>query len=138
MAPLHLVLFPFSILVGWLIHCGTCLFRNYREAQNIGVPIVTIPISHENPLWMLVDKKFFIPLLEHLPFGLGKGNVTRYNWRGWEFQDKSKSHEELGDVFVMIQPGRNFLYVCNAEALMEIFRRRSDFPRPLEIFGGYC
>jgi hypothetical protein len=85
---------------------------------------------------MAVDKRFFIPLFERLPFG--SGNFTRFNWRGWEFQDKFRSHAEMGDVFMVVTPGRNWLYVCNAEALTEIFQRRADFPRPLEIFGKYC
>lgn len=81
---------------------------------------------------MIVDKKFVIPVFERL---FGSGNFTRYNWRGWEFADKCSSHLEMGDVFMLVTPGRNWLYVCNAEILMEIFQRRTDFPRPLEIFG---
>ena len=136
MALVHLVFLPLVVLIsGWLVYCWGCLLHNYVEARKIGIPIVVIPISHENPLWMLVDKKIFIPLFERLPFGLGCSNLTRYNWRGWEFQDKSRSHVEMGDVFVMVTPGRNWIYLCNPEALMDVFRRRSDFPRPLEIFG---
>ncbi|KAL8837432.1 MAG: hypothetical protein Q9170_002516 [Blastenia crenularia] len=116
----------------WILYSWYCLWQNYQIARKIGVPLIIIPISHENPLWMVVDKKFFIPLFERFPFGTG--TFTRYNWRGWEFADKSKSHEELGDVFVVVTPGRNWLYLCNAEALLDVFQRRTDFPRPLEIF----
>ena len=120
-------------IVGWVLYSWYCLFINYLTARKIGVPLVIIPVSHENPLWMIVDKKIFIPLFERLPFG--SGNFTRYNWRGWEFQDKNKSHLEKGDVFVVVTPGRNWLYLCNAEALLDVFQRRADFPRPLELFG---
>ncbi|KAL2049437.1 hypothetical protein ABVK25_010341 [Lepraria finkii] len=119
-------------IVCWVLYSWYCLFINYLTARKIGVPLVIIPVSHENPLWMIVDKKIFIPLFERLPFG--SGNFTRYNWRGWEFQDKNKSHLEKGDVFVVVTPGRNWLYLCNAEALLDVFQRRADFPRPLELF----
>ena len=118
----------------WAFYSWYCLLLNYLTARTIGVLIVLIPISPENPVWMLVDKKFFIPFFERLPFG--SGSFTRYNWRGWEFKDKNKSHLEMGDVFVVVSPGRNALYVCEAEALVDISRKRADFPRPPEIFGA--
>jgi hypothetical protein len=118
---------------GWLVYTGYCLFANYWIIRNIGLPLRVVPISPENPLWMIVDKKVFIPIFERSPFGTG--SFTRYNWRGWEFKDKAQSHLEMGDAFVLITPGRNWFYLCNAEALADVFHRRVDFPRPLEIFG---
>ena len=120
----------------WAVYSCYCLWLNYRSARKIGIPLRIIPISHENPLWMLLDKKFFIPIIERIPFG--SGNITRYNWRGWEVQDKNASHLEMGDVFMLVTPGRNWLYLCNAEALLDLFRRNVDFPRPLEIWGMYA
>ena len=119
----------------WFLYAWYCLFLNYLITRKIGVPLIVIPISHENPLWMIVDKKIFIPLFKRLPFG--PGAFTRYNWRGWEFEDKNRSYLELGDIFVVVTPGRNWVYLCNAEALLEMFHRRTDFPRPLELFGAF-
>ena len=133
MASFQLLSLLLFLPTAWVLYSWYCLLINYLLARKIGVPLVVIPISHENPLWMIVDKKIFIPLLECLPFG--SGNFTRYNWRGWEFADKNKSHLDMGDVFVVVTPGRNWLYLCNAEALIDVFQRRVDFPRPLEIFG---
>lgn len=123
-----------SLVMTWTLWSWYCLYQNYRIACKIGIPIRIIPISHENPLWMAVDKRFFIPLFQRVPFGTG--TFTRFNWRGWEFADKYKSHMEMGDVFMIVTPGRNWLYVCDPQALADIFQRRSDFPRPLEIFGN--
>ena len=66
---------------------------------------------------MIIDQKIFVPLFEHLPFG--SGYFTRYYWRGWEFADNNKSHPEMGDVFVAVTPGRNWLYICNVEAFLD-------------------
>ena len=125
------------LLTAWTVYSWYCLFVNYVSAQKVGVPLRVIPISHENPLWMFVDKSIFIPLFSRLPFGTG--SFTRYNWRGWEFQDKCSSHLEMGDVFMLVTPGRNWLYLCNAESLVDVFQKRAGFPRPLEIFGtSFC
>ena len=127
------ILLSISLGGAWVTYSWYCLLLNYLEAQKIGIPLRVIPISHENPLWMVVDKKMFIPLFERPSFG--SGNFTRYNWRGWEFADKYNSHLEMGDVFMLVTPGRNWLYVCNAEVLVELLQRKSDFPRPLGLFG---
>ena len=129
----HQFLLSFLFLpAAWIFYGWYCLLLNYLQARKIGVPLVILPISHENPLWMIVDKTF-IPLFKSLPFG--SGAFTRYNWRGWEFEDKNKSHLELGDVFIAVTPGKNWLYLCNAEALLDVFHRRADFSRPLELLG---
>jgi hypothetical protein len=97
------------------------------------VPLRILAISHGIPFWMIIDRKI-ISLIKRLPFS--RGNFTRYNWRGWEIQDKCESHLEMGDDYMHVTTGKNWLYVCNPESLMEIFRRRTDFPRPLKLYGS--
>ncbi|KAK3369594.1 cytochrome P450 [Lasiosphaeria ovina] len=82
----------------------------------IGVPIRIIPIDHLNSLWMLVDRAV-LSLVKRLPF-VGKTSL-------------------LGDGFVLVTPGRNWFYRADPDALMEVFRRRSDFPRCLELTGKF-
>ena len=96
--------------------------------------MVITPTSRENPLWIVVDKKIFISLVERFPYG--SGSFTRYKWRGWDFQDRIKSHLEMGGAFVVVTPGRNWLYLCNAEALLDVIQTRIDFPSPLELYGS--
>lgn len=124
------------VILPWLLYVfysWYCLFRNYLIARKVGIPVRVIPINPENPLWMVVDKKIFIPIFEKLPFG--SGSFTRFNWRGWEFSDKYRAHEEMGDVFMIATPGRNWIHLCNPEALAEVLRKEKDFPRPMEIFA---
>ncbi|KAI1113688.1 cytochrome P450 [Nemania sp. NC0429] len=104
----------FSLVIAWTIYSALCVLRNYSSARQLGLPIRVLPISHGNPFWMIVDRKVTL-FFRRLPFG--DNNFTRYNWRGWE-----------------VTPGRNWLYLCNPEALLEVFRRRSDFPRPLQLY----
>ncbi|KAI2613258.1 cytochrome P450 [Hypoxylon sp. NC1633] len=120
-----------SSIFSWAIYSGVCLLRNYRSARKLGLPIRVLPISHGNPFWMIVDSKV-TSLFRRLPFG--DNNFTRYNWRGWEVRDRCRSHLEMGDAYVQVTPGRNWVYLCSPESLLEVFRRRSDFPRPLELY----
>lgn len=119
-------------LVGWVLYSAYCLALNYQIARKVGVPLVVIPISPENVLWIIAGN-YLIPLFKRLPFG--NGTFTRFNRHGWQTSDNGKAHLELGDAFITVTPGKNWLYVCNAEALTDIFRRGSDFPRTLEIIG---
>ncbi|KAK8026496.1 hypothetical protein PG991_003552 [Apiospora marii] len=122
-----------SFTIAWCIYSWISLLRNYLVARKIGVPLRLLPISHGNPFWMIVDRKV-VTFLRKLPL-LGNDNFTRYNWRGWEIREKCRSHLEMGPVWMHITPGRNWLYVCDPDTLVDIFRRRTDFPRPLELFA---
>ncbi|KAI0974683.1 cytochrome P450 [Xylaria arbuscula] len=107
------------------------VIQNYLSARKVGLPIRVIPISHTSPFWMLVDRRV-LHVIKQIPF-FGNSGFTRYNYRAWELADRYYSHAEMGDAFILVTPGRNWLYVADPEALMDIFRRRTDFPRCLEL-----
>jgi hypothetical protein len=121
-----------ALVTSWSLYSWYCLFLNYFIARKVGIPLRVIPISHENPLWMVVGKSVFIPLFEKLPFGTG--SFTRFNWRGWEFGDKYHAHQEIGDIFMVVTPGRNWVHLCDPEALSEVLKKEHQYPRPMEIF----
>ena len=126
---LLLILLP---IPAWVLYSLYCLASNYNQARKMGLSIVILPIDSGNPLWMSVDTHF-IRWFKYSPFG--KGRFTRFNWRGWEIQDRYRAHQELGDAFVFVTPGKNWLQLCNAEALADVFQRRDDFVRPIEMLG---
>lgn len=35
---------------------------------------------------------------------------------------------------MVVTPGRNWIYLCNPEALVEVFKNNKEFPRPLKLF----
>ena len=102
-----------------------------RYCETIGVPIRILPVSPDNALWLLLGN----PVARFIESILGQTNLTRFGVRAWIFYDKNRAHLEIGDYFTLITPGKNWLYVCNAEGVEEILHRRHDFPRPLEILG---
>lgn len=115
------------------------MLKNYAAAQKIGVPIRVIPFSPFNPFWSLIDRKVVL-LLRRLPY-IGQNTITRYNWRGWDLEDRWRCHYEMGDAFVLVTPQYNMLQLNNPEATTTVFKRANDFPRPvwvndvLAVFG---
>ena len=93
--------------------------------------MVLLPVSPDNPVWMLVSGL----VLGTIRLLFGETSVTRYGRLGWEFYDKYRIHLRLGDAIILVTPGKNWVYICNAEAATEIFQRRNDFYRPTEMLG---
>jgi len=85
---------PFGV---WIIYVLYCLAVNYSGLRKTDLPLVVLPIESSNPLWMRVDTRV-LPFFRSLPFGFR--NFTRFNWRGWEIQDRYRAHQELGDAFI--------------------------------------
>ena len=123
-----------GVPVAWIAYTAACIVTNLRRARPLKVPVVIVPISPMNALWMMLERIFW-PVADKLPFTLG--NFGRYCRREWNYRDKCKTHLELGEVFVQVTPGENFLYVCEPEAICEIFGRRVDFKRPTHLYCGY-
>ncbi|EKG20449.1 Cytochrome P450 [Macrophomina phaseolina MS6] len=132
-----IVLLFLLVLGPLLLHAlstGTALLSNYNTARKIGLPIFILPISPENALWLIVGRHV-APWLKHLPFG-GE-SISKVGYSGWEWVQKFSIHLEYGDAFVLVTPGKNWLYTCNGETLHDIFQRerRGDFERPVEIWA---
>ncbi|KAI1325372.1 putative cytochrome P450 [Xylariaceae sp. FL0255] len=98
------------LLLGAVLQIVYHLYRNYQIARRIGVRFHIIPISHLNHFWMLIDRA-----------------VLRQVKRLYS------SHHELGDVFMLVTPGRNWLYLGHPDVIVDVVRRRDDFPRCIEL-----
>lgn len=123
---------PVALTAAFVVDTCVRLVRNYLLARKIGVPIRIIPISPLNPFWVLLDRKV-LSFLRRLPFG--ENSFMRYNWRGWEVEDRYRSHQEMGDIWVLVTPLMNWVYINDAEALMAMYKRPADFPRPVFVNG---
>ena len=127
-----------SIVFGLLAWSTFSFIANYVQARRIGLPILISPVNPMNPVWVLFNKQL-VPYLNLLPFGLG--TFATYSTLGWSFQHKYHLHAKHGDVFVIVNPGKNVVTVADASAVDEITSRRKDFQKAaemykaLEIFG---
>lgn len=122
------------LLVGWITYSGVCLTLNFRRARQMEVPLIIVPVSPMNVFWLAVEPLVF-GMLDNMPFDFG--TFTRYGRRGWHFKDKADSHMELGDVFASVTPVENFLHIADPSAILEIFSRKTDFVRPVQLYSGW-
>lgn len=122
----------FSLAMAWLVYSGMTLARNFRRAQAMGVPLIKVPISPMNVLWIVIEPLVF-RILDILPFSLG--SFGHYARRGWHFHDKAASHVKLGDAFALVTPRETFLHICDPDAINDIFSRRQDFVRPVQLYS---
>lgn len=125
---------------GGALYWAACLLQNYRRAREIGLPIKVIPFDHLNPLWAVLDRKI-VPIVRRLPFGLGDNSFTRFNWRGFDRVEGTRSHDEMGDAFTIVTPAYLWVYINDPDTVLDCLRRKSDFKHPvmmtemLAIFG---
>ena len=57
-------------------------------------------------------------VLSWIPFR--SGSFTRYAYRGRDARDRGKTFLELGNTFVLVTAGKNWLFVHDAEALAKL------------------
>lgn len=114
------------------------LLRNHAIARQIGLPMVIVPISPENPIWMMLARHI-VPWLRYVP--IGNGNFSKFCHVGWEWELKYHAYADFGDAgaLLFVSPGKNWIYLRDAEAIHDVIQRerRHDFERPAELLGKY-
>lgn len=133
-----MILLLFFILLGPALLCLStisALLRNYSKARTIGLPILIVPVSYSNPLWLVIGRHA-APWFRYLPFGLGD-TVSRIGYSGWEWAQKHSIFQEYGPGFVIVTPVQNWLYTCDGETLYGIFygERQGSIERPTELWA---
>lgn len=124
-----LSLFPFV----WLLYKARNLSLNYRRAAALNLPIVWAPVSPDSQVWIAIQVGLR-SIMKHVP--LEASSLTRYCRLGWEFHDRYKTHERLGNAWVLVTPHRIWLYVAESGAAHEINSRSRDFKRPVWMQGA--
>ena len=124
----------YSAVAAYFIWTATSLLANYRAARKTGLPIVISPVNPLNPFWILLYRNFpVLPWLRSLPWGLG--TFARCSYNGWHFHDKQALHVELGDAFILVNPGINDVFVADPDATHSVLGRRKDFVKPALLYG---
>ena len=122
-------------LMLWLSVNIYCMFKNYLTAKALRISLVVAPVSPENAIWIALQTSlpsiFTSPLVVSNP-------LLRYCCLGWEFRERYRMHQKLGDSFMLVTPARNWLYVGEPDAAAEIFNRSRDFARPVWMTGECC
>lgn len=112
---LYLLASPLILLV---VFRSYRLLKNYIAARRLRLPLVVLPASFEDPLWVLLRPLFW--WVETLPFGLG--DWYAYTDLGWPMQDGVKTAAKLGDTFVLVTPTRNQICTTSPEAAEHVYK----------------
>ena len=118
-----------ALYLGW---SSWTLEANYRKARSMNIPLIRLPIDPTNVLWLIIQPHFW-GMLDRLPINYGA--FGSYGRRGWFFPDKASSHLRWGPIFALVTPKDIYVYVCEPEAVHEIFTRREDFLRPSKMYS---
>ena len=97
----------------------------YLNARKIGLPIVVVPVSHSNPLWIVFSATFEPQLRKYLPSWLY--NRIKLTIHGWEFRDRWQVNAKLGPSFVLVNPSGIELVVADPDVAQQVLVRRNDF-----------
>lgn len=130
---LVLVAIPF---VGWNLLRAYKLYRNYLSARKLGIPIVLLPISWQDDLWVLTW--YWFKWINYLPNFLSWW--FDYSRFAWPQELRHHPHEKYGDVFVLVAPGANEIIVNDPQASFEVQAHYKQWlkPEPLyEIFNTF-
>lgn len=109
--------------------------RNLAAAKKSGIPYVIVPFYQNNRLYQL-SQIFLVPLVRKLP------NSWTEPWfdltlDDWLWCRRYEPFKRLGtDTFLTVSPERNELFTADADVISQITTRRTDFPKPLEVYGS--
>jgi cytochrome P450 len=99
--------------------------RNYITARSFDLPIVLLPVSLNEPLWMLLRPLFaWVP---HLPLNLGTWYL--YTSMGWPTEDGAHSLHLYGENFVLCSPADNILVTCEPAVIDKVWTEPRDLWR---------
>lgn len=107
---------------------------NVRRARTMGIALVRIPIDPMNVLWLVLQPLLF-RVLDRLP--ISYGTFGYYSRRGWHFKDKAESHLKYGPAWAIVTPREIYLHVADPDAINDVFARRADFMRPLQLYSEW-
>ncbi|KAI9689168.1 MAG: hypothetical protein M1822_000906 [Bathelium mastoideum] len=130
---IFLLVFP----TAWILYNCHCLYQNYLKISRLAIPHVFSPVNLDNPLWIAFQLACG-SAIDYFPFAAF--SFTRHCRLGWEVHDRYRTHARLGDAFIVVTPGKNWLFIADDEAVTDVFARNRDFKTPtwqLEVLGVF-
>ena len=131
--PIVLAILALALLQA--IRCYMAFRRNLAVAKASGIPYVTLPIYPRARTWV-ITQALWTPFLRRLP----------NSWTDWwlelslEMAPWDLLYEPFAkygsDTLLLVAPGKCELRTADAAVISQVTTRRSDFPKPLEVYGS--
>jgi len=120
----------------WTTWSCVALYRNYKLARMINLPIILEPVSSLNIPWLIFNQLLKLhPLLSKFRDRFIR-RYMRFSYMGWQFDLGWRVHEEIGPAFVLVSPGMVQVVVADTAAACDILARRKDFIKPAMLYEG--
>ncbi|KAL2822427.1 cytochrome P450 monooxygenase [Aspergillus granulosus] len=122
-----------TLLLEWCLF-NTCwpLYRHWRQARCLGLPVLVTPICRggyaQRVLQFTLDRDLLPEFIARLP-------CVRVSQDSWIFRQKFAIHQRYGSVFVLVSPTGCEIYVGDSKAAKQVLERRTDFPKPNRLLG---
>ena len=130
---MYLTILLSTVVIAIFVSQLANLIQNYRIARRLRLPILITPVSWQNPLWVLVGRRF--SFLKSLPFNLGAW--TQYSLLGWQMHDNYHMHEKLGPAFVIVSPQKNVIIVGDAETASDVLTNWRSYVKANDLYNMF-
>ncbi|ETN38263.1 uncharacterized protein HMPREF1541_06294 [Cyphellophora europaea CBS 101466] len=130
-------LYLFSFLLAYLVLARLYrLYTNYALARHQNLPIIVLPWSWQDPLWMLLAPRFL--WLRHLPWF---STWIPYSYMGWTTQDKGRIHRPpplgLGPAFIVVSPSRTEFFTTDPQTAVAVKRNWREYEHPPDLYAVF-
>lgn len=109
--------------------------RNYNLVKSQGLPIIILPWSWQDPIWMLLSP--YMLWLQHLP-GF---SWVRYSYMGWTTKDKARAHRPaphgLGPAFIVVSPSRTEFFTVDPQTSAAVTRDWHQYAHPKDLYAVF-
>ncbi|KAI5363679.1 putative cytochrome P450 [Septoria linicola] len=133
MVPSYLVLAFLGLLALYAVNTYRALAKNILAAKQSGISYIVLPVYTFNRAW-LITHRLWLPFIDAVP-AFRNAKWRQYIVPEFAWAKQHDSFKEFGsDMFLLVSPGANTLFVADAEAMTQITTRRNDFPKPIWMY----
>lgn len=109
------------------------LITNYISARRIGLPIIVVPATWQDTVWVLLAPLF--RFLYHVP-GF---SWYKYSYLGCNMHTRHDTHAQLGtQAYIIVSPGRTEIVVADGPAVAELGGKYKKWDKPLDLYSLFA
>lgn len=131
---LVLTILPLGLLS--LLYLGSRLHnlaRNYFSARQLNLPIIVLPVSWQDTLWLILAPTLS-PFFSSLPLPSSLLKWVKYSIIGWQLHDRHTTHSHLGPAFVLVAPGHNEVFIAEPHAAAHVLGKYKEWIKSEELY----
>lgn len=109
--------------------------KNIVAAKLTGLPYVLTPALETEVIGHILDPILRRYYYDYLLKGHGWPRWCRFIIREWAWEDHRRSHDEFGDVFLVVSPEGIICYSTDAVLNAHVTSKRQEFVKPPDKYS---